>query len=287
MSIVQSDAATTAIQKRDPTPIDLSIIERVVIDNDLKVLAPRERWDYYRWRCESIGLDPMARPFQYIVFNGKLTLYADKGCAEQLRAIHKISVRPLPAQVNEGIFCQFVEARTPDGRTATDMGAVPIKDARGEALANAMKKAMTQANRRATLALVGLGAQDLEDVEGVQRLDPKAVEESNLLPATLTGDATPAFEGDIDWQEPDKWPPDQPSIITAKVVGVQQASKGNTKWLKVTVEDGDEIVLTTFHLGTEPMLRAAVGKVCDIMYAKLEKSNRLLSVKEADIKTTA
>lgn len=90
----------------------------------------------------------------------------------------------------------------------------------------------------------------------------------------------------VDWQEPDKWPPDQPAVITAKVLDVQQASKGATKWLRVTVEDGDEIVLTTFHTGTEPMLRAAIGKVCDIMYARLEKANRLLSIKEADIKTT-
>lgn len=286
MTIVKSDA-TTAIQRREPTPIDMSIIERVVIDNDLKALAPRERWDYYRWRCESIGLDPMARPFQYIVFQGKLTLYADKGCAEQLRAIHKVSVRPLPAQVVEGIYCQYVEAKTPDGRSATDMGAVPIAGIKGDDLAKAMKKAMTQANRRATLALVGLGSQDLEDVEGVQVLDAKAVEETNLLPATLTPQVGPTHEGPIDWQEPDKWPPDQPTVITAKVLDVQHASKGATKWLKATVEDGDEIVLTTFHTGTEPMLRAAIGKVCDIMYAKLEKSNRLLSIKEADIKPTA
>lgn len=286
MTIVKSDA-TTAIQRREPTPIDLSIIERVVIDNDLKVLAPRERWDYYRWRCESIGLDPMARPFQYIVFQGKLTLYADKGCAEQLRAVNKVSVRPLPAQVVEGIYCQYVEAKTPDGRSATDMGAVPIAGIKGEELAKAMKKAMTQANRRATLALVGLGSQDLEDVEGVQVLDAKAVEETNLLPATLTQQDVPQHDGPIDWQEPEKWPPDQPVIITAKVVGVQQASKGATKWLKVTVEDGDEITLTTFHLGTEAMLKAAIGKVCDVYYAKLEKSNRLLSIKEADIKPTA
>lgn len=286
MSMDQSDLATTAIQKREPTPIDMSIIERVVIDNDLKALAPRERWDYYRWRCESLGLDPMARPFQYIVFQGKLTLYADKGCAEQLRAIHKISVRPMPSQVVDGIYCQYVEAKTPDGRSATDVGAVPVAGIKGEELAKAIKKAMTQANRRATLALVGLGSQDLEEVEGVQRLDAKSVEETNMLPATLTTQVGPTHDGPIDWQEPDKWPPDQPTVITAKVLDVQRASKGSTTWLKVTVEDGDEIVLTTFHTGTEPMLRAAIGKVCDIMYAKLEKANRLLSIKEADIKTT-
>ena len=261
----------------------MSAIETVVVNNDLSKLTPAQRWDYYRYRCESIGLNPAARPFQYIVFQGKLTLYADKGCAEQLRAVHKIRTTIDSKEVTSGILCVTVTAHAPDGRTATDIGAVPVEGLKGEDLAKAMKKAVTQGNRRATLALIGLGEQDFDEMDGVQRFDTAAVHDPRgLLPtdnAEKTADAT-LHDGPIDWQEPEKWPPDQPNIITAKVVDVQQASKGNTRWLKVTVEDDDELVLTTFHLGTEPMLTAAIGKVCDIMYAKLEKSNRLLSIKE-------
>lgn len=45
----------------------MSAIETVVVHNDLSKLTPAQRWDYYRYRCESIGLNPAARPFQYIV----------------------------------------------------------------------------------------------------------------------------------------------------------------------------------------------------------------------------
>jgi hypothetical protein len=133
--------------------------------------------------------------------------------------------------------------------------------------------------------LLGLGEQDFDEMDGVQRFDTAAVHDPKGLLPTDNAEKQPVAaspEGPIDWQEPEKWPPDQPNIITAKVVSVQRASRGSTTWLKVTVEDGDEIVLTTFHLGTEPMLNAAIGRVCDIMYAKLEKSNRLLSIKEVE-----
>ena len=263
----------------------MSAIETVVVNNDLSKLTPAQRWDYYRYRCESIGLNPAARPFQYIVFQGKLTLYADKGCAEQLRAVHKIRTTIDSKDVVSGILCVTVTAHAPDGRTATDIGAVPVEGLKGEDLAKAMKKAVTQGNRRATLALLGLGEQDFDEMDGVQRFDTAAVHDPKGLLPTDNAEKQPVAaspEGPIDWQEPEKWPPDQPNIITAKVVSVQRASRGSTTWLKVTVEDGDEIVLTTFHLGTEPMLNAAIGRVCDIMYAKLEKSNRLLSIKEVE-----
>ncbi len=262
----------------------LSAIETIVIDNDLKALSPKDRWNYYCWRCESLGLDPAARPFQYIAFQGKLTLYADKGCAEQLRAKHKITTRPLPAQVVDGIYTMFVEAKAPDGRSATDMGAVPVNGLKGEELARAMKKAMTQANRRATLALLGLGAQDLEGVSGVQVLDPIAVEQTNLLPSSVTTAAMPAHTGPIDWQEPDKWPPDQPAIVTGKVLSCSVGENGGKRWVNLLIDDGivGEVKLSTFHMSALPMLEASVGRIFDIMYAKKAKGCQLLSIKEIE-----
>ena len=56
------------------TPAD--VIESVVITGDLAALAPDQRVAYYNRVCQSLGLNPLTKPFDYIKLNGKLTLYA-------------------------------------------------------------------------------------------------------------------------------------------------------------------------------------------------------------------
>lgn len=59
-----------------------AIVERVVLAGDLAKLQPQERVTYYQQTCESLGLNPLTRPFEYINLNGKLTLYARKDATE-------------------------------------------------------------------------------------------------------------------------------------------------------------------------------------------------------------
>ena len=66
-------------------PIDTSIVERVVMLGDLSKLTADERMEYYRQVCASMGLNPLTRPFDYIDLHGKLTLYAKRDAADQLR----------------------------------------------------------------------------------------------------------------------------------------------------------------------------------------------------------
>lgn len=267
----------------------MSAIEKVVIGNDLSALKPDERFSYYKWRCESIGLDAAARPFQYITFQGKLTLYPDKGCAEQLRAVHGISSRPINSKKIDDVYMVEVEATARDGRTAVDVGAVSVAGLRGDDLAKAIKKATTQGHRRATFALVGLGAVDVDDMGGVVVLDPKAVEETNLLPALPPKEEQPKHTGPVDWQEPDKWPPDQPTIVTGKVLSCSVGEKDKKRWVNLTIDDGitGEVKLSTFHMSAQPMLEASVGRIFDIMYAKKAKGCQLLSIKEVEAKATS
>lgn len=262
----------------------MSAIEKVVVGNDLSALKPEERWAYYRWRCESLGLDPAARPFQYIVFQGKLTLYADKGCAEQLRAKHRVTIKLDRAQVVDGIYMQPATAYMPDGRSATDIGAVPVAGLRGDDLAKAMKKAVTQANRRVTLALMGLGSQDLEGVEGVQVLDINAVHNpAGLLPNDAPQPESKPHEGKIDWKEDGKWPGGALSECVATVRSVTEKSNAERRWLVVSVDDGEkDITLSTFHMSAKPVFDAATGKRVKVMYAKKERGNQLLSMLEID-----
>lgn len=264
----------------------MSAIETVVVNNDLTKLTPAQRWDYYRYRCESIGLNPAARPFQYIVFQGKLTLYADKGCAEQLRAVHKIRTTIDSKEVTSGILCVTVTAHAPDGRTATDIGAVPVEGLKGEDLAKAMKKAVTQGNRRATLALLGLGEQDFDEMDGVQRFDTAAVHDpKGLLPTDNAEPATTVVvaEGPVNWSDPDKWPAGNPQTINFVMPGCTsgKTDKGSEYATVIADDPIGEVRFGTFHASGIAAIRACVGKLCEAQVIDTGKAFwRLLALKE-------
>jgi len=148
------------------------IMEAVIARGDLAKLTPQERGKLYGRVCESVGLNPYTRPFEYILLNNKLTLYARKDCTDQLRAIHGISVTDLSESEREGIFIVTAKVSNARGRTDASKGAVSITGLKGELLANAMMKAETKAKRRATLSICGLGFNDeseVGDIPGARR----------------------------------------------------------------------------------------------------------------------
>lgn len=140
-------------------------IERALIDGDLKQLTPTERISYYRAICASLGLNPLTKPFGYIVLNGKLTLYALKDCTEQLRKIRKVSITSVTPQQIGDLYVVVASGKDLDDRTDSATGAVTIANLKGENLANAMMKAETKAKRRLTLSLCGLGMLDETEVQ--------------------------------------------------------------------------------------------------------------------------
>ena len=142
-------------------------VEKLLLQGDLSSLTPEQKLMYYKMTCDRVGLDPMARPFDYLNLKGKLVLYANKGCAEQLRSVHKVSLSEPQTQVLDGTFVVTVVASLPCGRTDGDMGSVPIDNLKGEARSNAMLKAVTKAKRRATLSIVGLGMLDETEVDTI------------------------------------------------------------------------------------------------------------------------
>lgn len=159
--------------------LDPKAAEQLMLDGDLSKLNPQQRIQFYAATCERVGLDPVARPFDYLRLQGKLTLYANKGGAEQLRNRHKISLYDLNTQVLDGIFIASISAKTPDGRTDSDSGAVPVDGLKGERLANAMLKGVTKAKRRVTLSLVGLGMMDETEVETIPGAKRVEVDEAH------------------------------------------------------------------------------------------------------------
>jgi len=154
---------TVSVMPLNGTPLPKTI-ENALIGGDLSQLSIEDRLNYYHRLCESIGLNPLSRPFEYILLQGKLTLYARKDCTDQLRNVHKVSVEiKSTARVGE---LYIVTARaTKNDRYDESTGVVAIGKASGEALANALLKAETKAKRRVTLSICGLGFIDESEIE--------------------------------------------------------------------------------------------------------------------------
>ena len=145
----------------------MSVIERVVMQGDLSKLDPTQRVMYYNKVCESMGLNPYTRPFDYISLNGKLTLYAKKDATEQLRQVKKISITSLEGRMVDDLYIVVAKATTPDGRLDQSTGAVSIGNLKGEQKANAIMKAETKAKRRVTLSISGMGWTDESEIESI------------------------------------------------------------------------------------------------------------------------
>jgi hypothetical protein len=148
-------------------------MEAVIARGDLAQLSPVERAKYYTRVCESLGINPLTKPFEYITLNGKLTLYARKDCTDQLRKIYSVSVVDMTDAMHEGITIVTAKVRDGTGRTDMSKGAVSLKGLQGEALANAIMKAETKAKRRATLSICGLGFFDESEIDEEMPTDIK------------------------------------------------------------------------------------------------------------------
>ena len=149
-------------------------IESVLIQGDLSQLSPEQKLSYYLKVCESLGLNPYTKPFDYLKLQGKEILYARKDATDQLRKINGVSVTKIDHEQLGDLYIVTVYAKDKTGRTDSDIGAVNIKGLTGENLANAMLKAMTKAKRRVTLSICGLGMTDdseVESIPGAQRAD--------------------------------------------------------------------------------------------------------------------
>lgn len=143
------------------------LVERLILNGDLAALTPAQKTEYYRRYCQRFGLDPLTQPFEYIRLSGRLTLYIKKNATEQLRRKHGVSITKVEHTRHDDLYVVTAYGKLPDGREDSDAGAVAIRNLAGEALANAIMKAITKAKRRLTLSLVGLGLLDESEVEDV------------------------------------------------------------------------------------------------------------------------
>lgn len=155
--------AIPAISEKDNT----AIMERVLLAGDLSKLSAPDRLFYYGKVCESVGLNPLTRPFDYLTLNGKMVLYAKRDATDQLRRIHGVSVTIKARDNMEGVYIVTANAKDKTGREDESTGAVSVQGLKGDALANALMKAETKAKRRVTLSICGLGMLDETEIETI------------------------------------------------------------------------------------------------------------------------
>ena len=265
-------------------------IERVLVTGDLSSLTPQQRVEYYNATCKSLGLNPLTRPFDYSILNGKTVLYARKDCTEQLRKIHGVSLRVSSRELVGDVYVVTVTARDTTGREDESTGAVAITNLKGENLANAYMKAETKAKRRATLSLCGLGLLDETEVASVQGLEasgalPAATIQTRQLPQRASAGAPTPNGGVIDAEVvPDKKKEDAPPPTNATPSGVQItiASVGqrsgvtnNKPWtiFEITSKEGN--VYKTFNKDIGEAAELLKGHVVKLVLETNPKNQRV------------
>ena len=167
------------------------ILQEVFMSGNLDPLTPALRVEYYRLMCERMKLDPISTPLQYIRLSGKLVLYAKKEAAMQVGKVHNISLTVISTEVstvgNVSTFDVLARATAPDGTVQDDIGSVVITP---NNIDNDKKKAVTQAKRRAVLAITGYGMLDESEAIGLAGsqqvvVDPNTgeiIEEGSVVP---------------------------------------------------------------------------------------------------------
>ena len=189
--------------------------EAAIIEGDLSKLSPAERVAYYNRVCDALGLLATTKPFGYMVLSGKLTLYAMKGCTDQLRKIHGVSLTINSITMEDGLCIVSVTATDSAGRSDTDIGAAVCGHLKGEDLANAKMRAVTKAKRRVTLSLCGLGFLDESEVASV----PEARVVREVVPQATFHMTTPLPVSEPPAPRPLLFvpqPPDQDGLVTTE-----------------------------------------------------------------------
>lgn len=155
--------ATETVTPAKPQ-IDKAIIDSIITSGDLSKLSADQKVAYYNYRCRQIGIDPAAKPFDYLRLNGKEILYANATCTQQLANTRGLSTQITRSEILHGVYTVAVRVTDMEGRGSENLGAVSIDGMKGEALANALMKASTKGIRRAILAHCGLGMMDETEV---------------------------------------------------------------------------------------------------------------------------
>lgn len=240
-------------------------IKAISLNGDYSKISEQDRLSVVLSICDQLNLNPALNPFNYITNkDGKIMLYPNKSCAAQLSSNRKLKCEV----VSEGLALDSVytvKVRVTEGERVTeDVGAVAVTyfkkgdngqpgawvKLEGAGIADAIKKAHTQAKRRAVLAHCGLGLPESQEEEPLVVIDTpsKVTTTPEPEPAKQQQEETKKLEAPK--QDPGKW--------TGKIASVrpEQLPTGKPCWT-VIGHDGsifktaDEIFQPLFDAMTE------------------------------------
>jgi hypothetical protein len=167
---------TKIIVTRQP---NVQAIEQILIKGDLAPMNDAQRLVYVKSLCKAMGISILFQPFDYIKFDGKVQLYANRKCTDQLRKKHKISIKIVKREFDDGLY--IVTAQASMGNRADEaVGAIAIKGLQGLAKANALMKCETKAKRRVTLSIMGLGMLDETEIQDALEREEKIAQELKI-----------------------------------------------------------------------------------------------------------
>lgn len=180
-----------------------SLVESMILQGDLKGLTPQQKILYYNGYCQRLGLDPFTKPFDILKLNGKEILYCTRSGCQQLNKIHNVSHQITSRELIADAWVYQVTSKAclPDGRCTESIGAVGIKDMKGDAYANAIMKAETKSKRRATLDLLGLGVLDETEVESLPKVEKEQlhiIQDVEQLPEDVEEDVRRVYVDPVD-----------------------------------------------------------------------------------------
>lgn len=170
----QDDTAALAVADREQAAAGLT---HYLGTGDLSKLTGEQRAALYRRTCDSLGINSLTRPFEWVEFydpetkGKKLTLYPRAACADQLAYQHRIRVEVVEEKIVGSLFKVVVKGTMPNGRTETNVSYLDLTDRdgnqlRGQKLGNAFMKGHTKAKRRLIFGMVGMMAPpDVEDLQ--------------------------------------------------------------------------------------------------------------------------
>lgn len=279
-------------------------IEKALIGGDLAPLSTEDRLQYYTKVCDSVGLNPLTKPFLYIKLNGKLQLYAAKDCTDQLRKIHNISIEITDTRIVEDIYLVTVVAtERKSGRPDSDMGFAKVTGLKGENLGNAMLKAVTKAKRRVTLSICGMGMLDETEVDDIPNSAKVHVETPDVVNPTpqLTVHSTPEKDQldksfkEVDPMNSEEKPEskitfDEPELpeLNHDDKDVQDCIDIMYATAKISKEEYDQLAdSTTFHDILKGLDKGSYNAVLKgVSYKSFKDGNKLRTVLQysADIK---
>lgn len=208
--------------------IDASVMASVMLGGDLSRLNDQQRVQYMTAVCQSLGLNPLTKPFEFLTLNNKLVMYAKRDCTEQLRKIHGVSLSIVGRETANDTFIVTARAQDKSGRADESIGAVSIKGLTGENLANAYMKAETKAKRRVTLSLCGLGMLDETEAEPLAgHHESRPVEKI----ASVTGEKKTKLP---EWSQEQK---DEAGALRAESIELNGETRFNDLWRRMRYDE--------------------------------------------------